>query len=128
MTLLSEDVFYFAHQSTALRTVLHPGGSLEFQQQLALSLVQLAWGLHPHFDEEIAFAVPVEYGHTLAADAQRRTRLSPFGHFQNVLAFERRNADFGAEGGLRERNRDDAVQIVSFPLEERMLLHVQHDV
>ena len=64
---LSEDVFDFAQQSAALGTVFHPGHAFEFLQQLALALVQLARSLHPHFDEEIAFAVAVEHGHTLAA-------------------------------------------------------------
>ena len=43
------------------------GQSFEFLQQLALALVQLAGSLHPHFDEQIAFAVSVENRNALAA-------------------------------------------------------------
>ena len=71
---------------------------------------------------------PLSIGHTLAADAQRRAGLGAFGHFQNMLAFQRGNNDFRAQRSLRKRDRDNAVQIVSLPLEEGMLLHVQDHI
>ena len=74
-----EDVFHFAQQSAALGTIFHLRQSFEFLQQFALALVQLPRSLHPHFDEQIAFAVSVEYRHALAADAQRCARLGPSG-------------------------------------------------
>ena len=45
-----------------------------------------------------------------------------------MVAFQRRNDNFSAQGSLRKRDRDNAVQIVSLPLEEGMLLHMQHYV
>jgi hypothetical protein len=65
---LSEDVFDFAQQSAALRTVFYLDRAFEFHEQLALALVQFPGGLHPHFDEEIAFAVSVEQRNAFAAD------------------------------------------------------------
>src|SRR5882724_921317 len=45
-----------------------------------------------------------------------------------MLAFERRNADLRAQCGLRVRDRDHAVQIVSFTFEEGVLLHMQNHI
>src|ERR1700680_842433 len=45
-----------------------------------------------------------------------------------MFAFQGGKADFGAQCGLRERDRDDAVQIVALTLEEGMLLHMQNHI
>ena len=50
----------------------------------------------------IAFAVPVEYGHSFATYAQRRAGLRPFGHFHDMLAFQGGNDDFRAKSSLRK--------------------------
>src|ERR1700687_5430514 len=99
---LSEDVFDFAQQSPALRTVFYPGHGFEFEQQLALTLAQLSWSLHPHFDKEIALTMSVEYGDTPAFDAQCCARLGAFRNFQNVFAFEGGNVELRAQRSLRK--------------------------
>ena len=71
-------------------------------EQLALAFIQLARSLHSHFDEQIAFAVSVEDGHTLAPDAQRGARLSAFRHLQRLWAFKSGNTDFHAQRRLRK--------------------------
>src|ERR1700730_4310517 len=45
-----------------------------------------------------------------------------------MLAFQGRNADFRAQGGLGKRNRDNAMQVVSLPLEEGVLFHMQNNI
>jgi hypothetical protein len=45
-----------------------------------------------------------------------------------MFTLKGRDFDFRTQGSLRDRNRDHAVQVISFPLKEGMLLHVQHDV
>src|SRR5216684_552247 len=45
-----------------------------------------------------------------------------------MFAFKSRDADLGAKGRLRIRDRDHAVQIVPFALKERMLLHMQNNI
>ena len=69
-------------------------------QQLALALVQLVWGLDPHFDEQVALAVTVQDGHAFAADSHRRARLRAFGNLQRVFAFQRRHLNLSAQRGL----------------------------
>src|SRR5271166_2086392 len=45
-----------------------------------------------------------------------------------MFAFESGYLNLCAHGGLRHRERNDAVQIVAFAHKERMLLYVQHHV
>src|SRR5208282_2900637 len=84
--------------------------------------------LHAHFDVKIAFAMSVEHGNALVANAESRARLGSIGNVEGVLAFERRDLDLGAHGGLRHRKWNDAVQVVAFAHKERMLFYVQNDV
>src|ERR1700730_5229127 len=69
---LSEDVFDLAQRGAALGPIFYRGHSFEFLQQLALTFVELARSLHPHFDEQIALAVSIEHRHAFAPDAERR--------------------------------------------------------
>ena len=71
---------------------------------------------------------PFSTGTPLPRMRKRGARLGAFRNLQHVVAFESGNADFGAQRRLRKRDRNYAVQIVAFALEERMLLHVQHYV
>src|SRR5205807_7624702 len=45
-----------------------------------------------------------------------------------VFTFERGNGDFSAQGGLRKRNRNGAIKLFAFTLEEGMRFNVQDHV
>src|SRR5215469_8554320 len=127
-TGLSENILHFAEQRAQYGLVVHGREDIQFLQQFFLTLVQLGWNLHTNFDVEIALAVSIENRHALVANAEGCAGLCPLGNLEAVLAFHRRNADFCAHRRLRHRDRHHTMQIIAFAYEERMLLHVQHNI
>ena len=111
-----------------LRLVFHRGQLSQFGQQFALALTQFPGCLDSHLDIKIAFAVPVEYRHAFVPYAKRGSRLRAFGDLQLVFPFKRRNHNLDAEGSLRKRDRNHAVQVVALTLKEGMLLHMQDNI
>ncbi len=111
-----------------LRLVFHRRQFSQFGQQFALALTQFPGRLDSHFDVKIAFAVPIEYRHAFVPDAKRGSRLRALGNFQPVFSFQCRNHDLDAEGSLRERDRNHAVQVVALALKEGVLLDVQDNI
>src|SRR5580693_515138 len=72
--------------------------------------------------------MPIESRHAFAAYAKRGSRLRALRNLQLVFPLERRNRNFGAKSGLRERDGNHAMQIVALALKESMLFDVQHNV
>src|ERR1700756_1051832 len=114
----AENIFNFAQQAAGLRFVVDARGAIQLQQQFPLTLRQLAWGLHSHFDEQVPLASAIEHRHSFAANAERAARLRAFRNFELVIAFQRGHHDFSPKRRLCERNRDHAMQIVALALKE----------
>jgi len=112
----------------AFRFIFYLSDALQFLQQLALALCELRWSLQPDFDEEVSLAMAIQYWNPLAADLQDGPGLRAFRNLQSVLGFKGWDFNLSSQRGLRERNWNRAVEIVSLALEEGMLLHVQHNV
>src|ERR1019366_6001530 len=127
-TALRKHVLHPSQQRPALRFVLDRGQFSQFGQEFALAFIQFPGCLYSHLDEKIAFAVPIEYRHAFVPDAKRGSRLRAFGHFQLVFSLKRRNYNLGAEGSLRVRDRNHAVEVVALALKEGVLFDVQDNV
>src|SRR5690606_18047868 len=67
-------------------------------------------------------------GPALAAHPKGGPCLRPFGDGERLLLVQRRDADLATERQGREVQRHFAVQVVPLALEERMVLHLHHDV
>jgi hypothetical protein len=72
--------------------------------------------------------MPIEYRHAFVPDTKRGSRLRAFGNFQLVFSLQRRNHNLRAQGSLRKRNRNHAVQVVALTLKEGVLFDVQDNV
>src|SRR5450631_1396966 len=127
-TALRKHVLHASQQRPMLRFVFHGRQFSQFRQKFALAFVQFPRRLDSHLDVEIAFAMPVEYRHAFVPYAKRGSRLRTFGDSQLVFSLQRRNHNLGARGGLRKRNRNHAVEVVTLALKEGVLLDVQHNV
>src|SRR6185503_14224194 len=93
-----------------------------------LTLIQFCRGQQTNLDEQVAFAMAIQHGNALIPQLQHRTRLRAFGNLESLLAFEGRHLNLGTQGCLSEGNGNHAMQIGPLTLEERMILHVEHDV
>jgi hypothetical protein len=70
----------------------------------------------------------VQHGHAFATNPHGSARLHSFGDFQSVFAFQGGNANLSSERSLAEGNRNDAMQVGTFALEERMLFNMQNHI
>src|SRR5208283_2800908 len=111
-----------------LRFVFHRRQFSQFGHKFALALTQFPGCLYSHLDEKIAFAVPVEYRHPFVPYAKRGSRLRAFGDLQLVFSFKRRDHNLDAQGSLRKRNRNHAVQVVALAFKEGVLLDMQDNI
>src|ERR1700724_359253 len=127
-TFLNKHVLHPSHKRPVLRFVFHRRQFSQFGQQFALAFAQLPRRLYSYLDEKIAFAVSIEYWHSFIPDAKRCSRLRAFGNFQLMFSLQRRNHNLGAQGSLRKRDRNHAVQVVALALKEGVLLDVQDNV
>ena len=125
---LREDVLHLAEDGSALRLVLHLCDALKFLKQFALSFGEFSRRLHPNFDKQNPFAVAVQHGNAFAAQLEYGSRLRAFGDFQRLFSLKRWDLYFRADRGLSEGDRNHAVQIITLPIKEGMLLHTQHQV
>src|SRR5262249_36644060 len=92
-------------------------------QQFLLPGRQVTRGLDVHFNNLISASTPADVRHTPPPQPKRLTALRPTRHFDIFWAVKRRNLDDRPQGRLRETDRNLANQVVSPPLEERMLFH-----
>src|ERR1700680_5145375 len=72
--------------------------------------------------------MPVQQRHALVANAERCARLCAIGNFQSVFTLEGRYTDFSSHRCLGYRYGDDAVQVIAFPGEERVVLYMQDNI
>ena len=79
-------------------------------------------------DELIAPASLPQAYDSLISQAEHRTALSAFRHFEAFFAFESGNGDVGTQDRLRDPDRNLAINIVSLSLEKRVLFHIDDDV
>src|SRR5262245_42689607 len=100
----------------------------QFLEQVLLFLRQLLrdGDLRDHI--EIADAAARDVGHSLAPQLEPRPGLRPRRYLDLVVTDHRRHTDLAAQREHREGDRQLAVEIVAFPVEECMLLHVDDDV
>jgi hypothetical protein len=127
-TSLNKHVLHASQQRPVLRFIFHRRQFCQFGQQFALAFSQFRGGLYSHLNEKIAFAVPIEHRHAFVPDAKRGSRLRALRDFQLVFSLQRRNYNLRAQGGLRERNRNHAVQVVALALKEGVLFDVQDNI
>jgi hypothetical protein len=125
---LLEHVFHPAEQTAEQGLVVDFGESVEFLQQFSLPPVQFRRYLDAHINIKITLAVAIQDGDAFVANAKHRARLSSLGNLEVMLAIHGGHADFGTHRGLRNRNWDDAMQIVAFARKERVILDVQDDI
>ena len=76
----------------------------------------------------IAAPAAVQNGRAFVADAELCTALGAFRYFELVRLIEGGYFDFSAQGGLRDVQRDSAMQIVFVALEKGVRLDLQKDV
>src|SRR5690348_4687402 len=79
-------------------------------------------------DVQVSAASPIEGSDSLIAQPELGSILRAFGNPQLVHAFEGRHLDFRPQRGLRDVQRDGAVEVVLLPLEERVFLDLKKDV
>lgn len=125
---MREYVLHLAEEGSALRLVFHLRDALQFLQEFALSLGEFRWRLHPHFDEQVAFAVPVQHRNAFAAQLQDGPRLRAFRDLEGLLAIEGWDLDLRADRRLRERNRNYTIQVIALAIKEGVLLDPEHNV
>src|SRR5579859_3998037 len=77
---------------------------------------------------EIAAATAMRIGQAFALDAEHCPALRAFGNFQTFFPAEAGNLELRAQRGLRNAQRNRAIQIGAPPLEERVLLHLENNV
>src|SRR5207253_3257976 len=96
----------------------------QLAEELFLAPGQLPGRLHHQLDEKVTLAAAAQAGHAPAGDTQHLAALDAA--FQGLAkrAIERRHLDVAAEGGLADRDRHLADQMVAVPLKERMRPHV----
>src|SRR3989441_944015 len=125
---LPKDVFYFAQQRAVLGFVVHARHLIEFLKQFTLSLVQFVRGVNAHFNEQVTLAMTIKHRDPLVANAEGASRLRPFGNLQFVIALKCRYSNLSAERSLGERNRNHAMQIITFTLKKGMFFDMQNDI
>src|SRR5262245_45539050 len=100
----------------------------ELLEEMPLILVQLLWRLYLHSGVQITFASAANLGQALVPDAERRARLSAFGHLHRFRPVQRRHDDLAAERQRREVDRDLAEEVHTVAAVELVLLNVDDDI
>src|ERR1700682_1694077 len=67
-------------------------------------------------------------GQAFALNAKNRAALRSFRHFQTLLSVQSRNLQLGAEGSLRNAQRNRAIKIRATAFEKTVLLHIQNNI
>ena len=96
--------------------------SRELFEEFALFAGEFAGSFDLHVNDDIASRMAVHLGDALLLQAELRACLRAFRNFEHCGLAERRNGNFGTEGGLREIDGDGAVQVIFVALEERRAL------
>jgi hypothetical protein len=82
----------------------------------------------PRINVLITAIVALEVGNALALEPEDLPALGAFGHLHLHHAVQRGHLELRAQRGLHEADRHFAEHFVFLAVEERVLLHVHHDV
>src|SRR5208283_3297983 len=127
-TKLREHLLHLVEQAAGGGSVLDGQRVSELAQQLSLNACELFWCLDGHLHDEISATALVEMGHALRAKTKFLPALCAFRNLQHGRTFERGYLHLGAERRLRERDGQDAMQVIAIALEELVRLDREHDV
>jgi len=86
--LLAEHLFDFAEEASRSWGVFDGDGFGELLEEFLLLLGELGGSLHADLDDEVALAVGVEVGNTLALELDLATALRAFGNLDALDAVE----------------------------------------
>src|SRR5580704_6352019 len=127
---LAEDVFYFVENGgiAVRRLVLHFYRSAELFEEPALLAREFCWRENADVIIEVALAATAGVGETFAFQAKDGAALCAFGDFKSFFAVEPRDLELRAKSGLRDAQRDGAVQISPAALKEGMFLDLEDHV
>src|SRR6185312_1941167 len=102
--------------------------AVQFLERVFLFLRQLLRDGDAGDGIEVSMTATVHVRHALAAQLEPRSRLCAGWHLHGFAAIERRDVNRSSQCESPKADRHLTIQIVVFPLEERLLLHVNDDV
>lgn len=118
----------FVHEAAVEGVGFGVGFGVEFLDEFALFPGEFSRDFNDHSDDLIALAVAAQIGHALAAEAKRSAGLGSRRYFEFFFSTKSRDADRGAEGGLRKTDGHFADDIFAFALEDRVGLDFDEDM
>src|SRR5208282_3974320 len=127
---LAEDVFHFVEDGGIAvgGLVFDFQSGAELFEELALLARELRGREDTDMIVEIAFAAATRVGETFALDAEDGAALGGFGNFEFFFAVEAGDLQLGAQGSLRDAERDGAVKIGAAAFEKGMFFDVEDNV
>ena len=125
---LAEEVFHFFKNPRGSGLVIDRHGLRQLSHQVALGAAHLLRNLHDHFDDKVALALVVQVGNAAPSDAQFLAALRALGNLEADRAVDAGNVNLRAQGGLREADGNDAVEVVADALEEVVRADGENDV
>src|SRR5690554_45521 len=103
-------------------------GFTQLFQQLALALVEFDRSFHHHATNQIAHTATTHRSYALAAQAEQLAGLGAFGNLQLDPAVQGGYFQLAAQGGINNADGHFAVQVAAVPLEDIVLLDVDHHI
>src|SRR5690242_16541 len=94
---LVEHILHLAENGAALWLVLNLSNPLQFLQQFALPLAQLARRLDSDFNKQVSLAVAIEHRNALAPNLEHSPGLRAFRNLQRMLRLQRRDLNFSSQ-------------------------------
>lgn len=127
---LAEDVFDFVEDGGIAvgGLVFHFERGAELFEELALLAGELSGSENANVIVEIAFAAAAWVGEAFSLDAENGAALRAFGDFELLVAIEAWDLELGAESGLRNAERNRAIEIGAATFKEGVLLDVKNHV
>src|SRR6516225_7979191 len=116
-----QELLDLAEESGGFRLRLARRQAFKFSQQVPLLFGELLGSYDHHLDIHVAALARTEHWHAFAGEAEAAAGLRALRHFHFGLgAVDRRHFEFAAERSGHHGNRNAAVQVGAFALEERM--------
>src|SRR4051812_2517860 len=100
----------------------------QFFEQLARALVPRIGGLDHDFDDLVAALIRALIQHALFAQTELLPVFGALRDLEQRLAVDGRGLDFGAERRFPDRDRELDLDVVTFAMEERVLLDARGNV
>ena len=114
----------FAEEALFLFVVVLAERGGKFFEKLLLLCGQIVRSFNRSGEYDVALALGVDVGYSLAAHCEIGTALGSFGNFVFFTsAVEHRYLNFCSESSLREGNRNLEIDVITAPYEEAMLLY-----